>query len=176
MPFLHRALAYLAAYESYAHSARVGDIVDLLRYARALAGADAVVAAANDAPLIIESPSTRALRLERDAALLRLDQPGFYQVHQAAPEDVEITLAANLDPREANPARLDVERFVQEIRDAAEPASANAAPTQRQAAGFEREQQLWYAILLILLALLLIEALFANWIGMRRSARGPEAA
>ena len=176
LPFLHRALAYLAAYESHANSARVGDVVDLLRYARALAGADAVVAAANDAPLIVESPATQALRLERDAALLRLDQPGFYQVHQAAPDDVEITLAVNLDPREANPARLDVDRFVEEIRTSAAPFRAGRTPTQRQTVGFEREQQLWYAILLALLALMLIEALFANWIGIRRSPRGPEAA
>lgn len=176
LPFLHRALAHIASYESYANTARVGDFVDLLRYTRALAGADALVAAANDAPLIVELPSTQALRLERDAALLRLDQPGFYQVHQAAPDDVEITLAVNLDAREANPARLDVERLVEEIRAAAELPRADAAPTQRQAAGYEREQQLWYAILLALLALLLIEALFANWIGIRRSARGPGAA
>ncbi len=176
LPFLHRALAYLASYESYAHSARVGDIVDLLRYTRALAGADAVVAAAGDAPLIVESPSAQALRLERDSALLRLDQPGFYQVHQAAREGVEITLAVNLDANEANPARLDVERFVEEIRTSAAPLRANATPTQRQATGFEREQQLWYAILLALLALMLIEALFANWAGIRRSPRGPEAA
>ena len=176
LPFLHRTLADLAAYESYAHSARVGDIVDLLRYARALAGADAVVAAANDGQLIVESPSTQALRFERDAALLHLDQPGFYQVHQAAPDDVEITLAVNLDPGEANPARLDVEGFVGEIRSSAEPIRADPTPTQRQVTGFEREQQLWYAILLTLLALMLAEALFANWIGIRRSARGPGAA
>ncbi len=175
LPFLHRALGYLAAYESYAHAAKVGDIVDLLRYARALAGADAVVAAANDAPLVVESPSTRTPRVKRDAPLLRLDEPGFYQVHQAAPDDVEITLAANLDPREANPARLDVERFVEEIRASTEPPRAESAPTRRQAAGYEREQRLWYAILLALLALLLIEALAANWIGIRRSPRGGEA-
>ena len=175
LPFLHHALRYLAAYESYAHSNQVGDIVDLLRYARALAGADAVVAAANGAPLVVESPSTQALRLPRSAPLLRLDQPGFYQVHQATPDDVEITLAANLDPREANPARLDVERFVEEISTSAEPLRADPAPTRRQTAGYEREQQLWYAILAALVALMLIEVLAANWIGIRRSPRGGEA-
>ena len=107
---------------------------------------------------------------------MHLDQPGFYQVHQATPDDVEITLAANLDPGETNPARLDVEGFVGEIRSSAEPIRADPTPTQRQVTGFEREQQLWYAILLTLLALMLAEALFANWIGIRRSARGPGAA
>ena len=119
--------------------------------------------------------SASALRLERQAPLLRLDEPGFYQVHQATPADIEITLAANVDPGEANPERLDVDRFVEDIRASAEPPSAVAAPTRRQAAGYEREQQLWYAILAAALALMLIEALCANWIGIRRSLRGVQA-
>ena len=174
-PFLLHALRYLTAYESTAQAANVGDLVDLLRYARALAGADALVAANTDAPLVIEAPSAQTLRLERNAPLLRLDAPGFYQVHQAAADDVEITLAANLDPGEANPARLDVERFVEDIRTSAEPPRAESTPTQRQAANYEREQRLWYAILAALAVLLLIEALCANWIGLRRAPREREA-
>jgi hypothetical protein len=96
-------------------------------------------------------------------------------VHQAAADDVEITLAANLDPGEANPARLDVERFVEDIRTSAEPPRAESTPTQRQAANYEREQRLWYAILAALAVLLLIEALCANWIGLRRAPREREA-
>lgn len=175
VPLLQQALRYLTAYQAPAGDTRIGSVVDVLRHARALAGGDALVAAADAGPLVIESPSTRALRLQRDAALLTLDEPGFYQVHNAAPGDVEIVVAANVDPAESAPDGLDLERFVEDIRTSAAAPRADAAPTLRQAAAREREQRLAFAILAALLVLLLVEALSANWLGIRRSARRKEA-
>ena len=171
LPFLNQGLRHLTAFESYPNQSEIGSITDVMRYARALAGADAIVAAAAERPLIIESPSGDEIRVERQSPLLSLTEPGFYQVHHATPSGVEITLAANIDPFEANQERLDVARFVEEIRASAEPSATGAALTRRQAAEFEQQQQLAYAILLVVLALMLIEALSANWIDARRSMR-----
>jgi hypothetical protein len=168
-PFLHQSLRHLTAFESHGNQSAIGDIVDVMRYARALAGADAIVAAASDGPLIVESPSAREIRVNRQSPLLALAEPGFYQVHHATPAGVEITLAANIDPHEANQERLDVARFVEEIRASAEPPATGAVLTRRQAAEHEQQQQLAYAILLAVLALTLVEALSANWIGARRT-------
>ncbi|MDH3760800.1 MAG: BatA domain-containing protein [Gammaproteobacteria bacterium] len=169
LPFLHQSLRHLTAFESHAKQSRIGDIADVMRYARALAGTDAIVAAAADGPLIVESPSAREIRVSRQSPLLTLAEPGFYQVHHATPAGVEITLAANIDPREANQEKLDVDRFVEEIRASAEPPATGAVLTRRQAAEHEQQQQLAYAILLAVLALTLVEALSANWIGARRT-------
>ena len=171
LPFLHQSLRYLTAFEPYPSQSEIGSITDVMRYARALAGADAIVAAANDGPLIIETPSAREIRVSRQAPLLTLTEPGFYQVHQATPSGVEVTLAANIDPQEANLQTLDVARFVEEIRASAKPPVKGSALTRRQASEQEQQQQLAYAILLVVLALTLIEALSANWIGARRSIR-----
>lgn len=171
LPFLHQGLRHLTAFESYSNQSEIGSITNLMRYVRALAGADAIVAAAAERPLIIESPSGGEIRVERQSPLLSLTEPGFYQVHHATPSGVEITLAANIDPHESNQETLDVARFVEEIRASAEPPAAGAVLTQRQAADFEQQQQLAYAILLVVLALMLIEALSANWISARRSIR-----
>ncbi len=171
LPFLHQSLRYLTAFEAYPNQSEIGSITDVMRYARALAGADATVAAANDGPLIIETPSAREIRVNRQSPLLALTEPGFYQVHQATPSGVEITLAANIDPQETNLETLDVDRFVEEIRASAKPPVTGAALTRRQASEYEQQQQLAYAILLAVLALTLIEALSANWIGARRSIR-----
>lgn len=84
---------------------------------------------------------------------------------------MEITLAANVDPHEANQEMLDVARFVEEIRASADPAATVRPLNRRQAAEYEQQQQLAYAILLVVLALTLIEALSANWIGIRQSMR-----
>jgi hypothetical protein len=171
LPFVHQGLRYLTAFEAHAHRFEIGGVVDVMRYARSLAGAEAIVAAADDAVLVIESPSARAIRLERQAPLLVLAEPGFYQVHHATPAQVEVTLAANIDARESSQQMLDVDRFVEEIRASAEAPAAGAAVTRRQAAEQERQQRLWYAILAAVLLLALLEAVVANWTGAGRSPR-----
>lgn len=173
LPFLHQSLRYLTAFESYSNQSLVGSIIDVMRYARSLAGADAIVAAANDRPLVVESPSAREIRVSRQFPLLSLAEPGFYQVHHATRPGVEITLAANIDPLEATLERLDVTQFVEEIRSSAKPPAAVTSLARRQAVEYEQQQQLAYTILLLVLALTLIEAMSANWIGAGRSYRTP---
>ena len=175
LPFLHQSLRYLTAFESYPNQSTVGNITEVMRYARALASADAIVAAGAEGALIVESPEAGEIRVSRQSPLLNLAQPGFYQVHHATPPGVEITLAANVDPHEANQEMLDVTQFVEEIRASADSAATGKTLNQRQAAEYEQQQQLAYAILLVVLALTLIEALSANWIGIRQSMRTREA-
>jgi len=170
LPFLHQALRYLANWDAYPREFEVGENVYLLRYARGLAGNDALVAAAGDAPLIVEKPSGGVTRVARDAALLHIDEAGFYQVHRATPADVEVVLAANIDPAEATPQTLDVAGFVEEIRSSA--VSANSTMlTRRKAMNEEQQQQLWQLALLAALVLMLIEALLANRISTKQTLR-----
>ncbi len=169
LPFLHHTLRYLAAFESHASEYEVGTVVDVMRYARAMAGGDAIVAAANDSALIIESPSANEIRLSRQSPLLSIEEQGFYQIHRATPAGVEVVLAANINPAEANLNTLDVDEFVEEIMASALPLSAGIALTQRQAGEKEQQQQTWYIILCVALALMLIEAFTANWISRKRS-------
>ncbi len=168
LPFLHRSLSYLAAFEPYPQSVGVGEIVDVLRYARALSGADAVVAAAGSASLTVESPDGAEIGLERGRPLLAVDQSGFYQVHRATPASNEVVLAANVDPAEAGLAKLDAARFVEEIRAMARPAEGTRL-SHRRAESQEQQQQLWHAILSLALILMLVEAFAANWTAVRRT-------
>jgi len=171
LPFMHRVLRYLADYDAYAREFEVGDIVYVMRYARALAGADAVIAADDDAPLVIETPSAGTLRLERRSDLLPIEEPGFYQVHRATAAGVEVTLAANIDPAEANPEPLDVAGFVEEIRAAAIPANSGTSLTRRRNTDNEQQQQLWRLVLMAALTLMLAEAFFANRVALKRFGR-----
>ena len=171
LPFLHQDLRYLSAFEPYANQAGIGSIIDVMRYARAFTGVDAVVAAETQGPLLVESPQSAEIRVNRQSPLLTLAQPGFYQIHNATRAGAEVTLAANVDPHEANQQTLDLDRFVGEIMAAAEPVATDMVLNNRQAAAYEQQQQLAYAILLAALALMLIEALCANWIGIRQSLR-----
>ncbi len=168
LPFLHRGLNYLAAHESHPHSVRVGEVVDVVRYARALAGSDAVVAAAASSSLTVEPPAGAEIRLQRAQPLLALEQRGFYQVHRVTPAESEVVLAVNVDPAEAALEKLDVARFVEEIKTLARPPRGERLSTRR-AEQHEQQQQLWYAILSLALILMLLEAFAANWIAVRRS-------
>ena len=168
LPFLHRGLNYLASWESYPQSLAVGDVVDVLRYARALAGADVVVAPANSADLTIEPPGGAEFTLQRSRPLLNIEQRGFYQVHRVTPAASEVVLAANIDPREAGLEKLDVAGFVGEISTLAVEPEGGRLSTRR-AEQREQQQQLWYVILSLALILMLLEAFAANWIAVRRA-------
>ena len=164
LPFLHQALRYLADFESYPQGFEIGNVVDVMRYARAFAGGDAVVAAADDEDVIVETPSTGEIRLGRQSPLLAVTEPGFYQVHRATPANAEVVLAVNINPIEANLELLDLERFVEEIIASAVPAQKPGLLTRRQVAEHEQFQQLWHAFLSVVLILMLVEAFSANWI------------
>ena len=170
LPLLHRLLNYLAVFESYPHSRQIGETVDVLRYARALQGADAVIAAAADGDLSIESPAATESRLARATPLLRLREQGFYQVHRATPAAQEVVLAANVDPAEAGFKRLDPGRLEAQIRATAVARAPSAAADRRLQAEREQSQQLWHDILALLLLLLLIEAFAANWTAVKRAS------
>ncbi len=171
VPLVHELVRYLAAWERLPHAYTVGDVIDALRYARASAGADAVVAAGSDAALVVETPDSRELRLTRAAPLLEIGAAGFYQIHRATPPEIDVVLAANVDPAEASPLPLDVTRYLEDIRAAAEPAAAAPVLTDRQAAAYERQQRLWFWLLAAALALMLIESLAANWLYRRGADR-----
>ena len=163
LSFLHQTLGYLAAFESYENRFEIGKVVDVMVYARALAGGNAIVAAADDSTLVIEPPSSGEIRLDRHSPLLTLTEPGFYQVHRATPAIAEVVLAVNVNPAEANLESLDLEQFVGEIRASAIPAPTGTLLTQRQATELDQQQQLWYLVLCAVLVLLLVEAFSANW-------------
>jgi len=171
LPFLHRAMRYLAEYEPYANRFAIGSIVDVLRYARALSGTDAIVAAAGNETLVVEAPSHREIRLRRDSALLEIDEAGFYQVHRATPSGTEVVLAADVDSAESVPQKLDLKQFVEEIRASASTAPAAEILTHRRAGEYEQHQQIWFKLLLAVLAISLLEALLANRIAGGRFAR-----
>ena len=99
---------------SLSRDTRIGSVVDVLRYARALAGRRDRGRRRRGAGDRRTADGARNPP-RRDAALLRLDEPGFYQVHRATPGGVEMVVAANVDPAEAAPAPLDLKRFVEDI-------------------------------------------------------------
>ena len=172
LPFMHRVMNYLSAYESYPDQFEVGEVVDVIAYARALTGSESMVKTIRDSPLLVETPGGREVQLSRQSPMLNLNEPGFYQVHRAIAEDDEVVLAVNINPAETRFESLDVARFVEEIRTAAEPSGTGAVLTQRQAAASEHQQQLWYAILILVLITMLVEAFFANWIVRKRPLEG----
>ncbi|MFC1664150.1 BatA domain-containing protein [Pseudomonadota bacterium] len=167
LPLLHQIMRYLAEFEMPPNQFEVGAVVDVLRYARAIAGGDAVVAGAHGSTLIVESPSGSEIRLSRNNPLLRLEEQGFYQVHGATPGNLDVVLAANINSVEANLRTLDVGKFVEDIVSEIRVESADVVPTKRQKSERELDKDIWRILLLLVFLLLLLEAFSANLLSRR---------
>ena len=87
------------------------------------------------------------------------------------PADVEVVLAANIDSAESSPRTLDAERLVEEIRARARQTAPATQATRRRSAELEQRQQLWHLVLAAVLGAMLLEAIYANRIALKRSSR-----
>lgn len=157
VPFLHRAVRYLAGYRPVRTEYRVGEAIETRELARRLGGSDSVT-------LVVESPRGDRIPIAADASAFVVGEIGVYRVRPVgAPGDEAVRLAVNLDPSEADLGRLDAEAF----RAAVAPRSAvGAGPGQAASAGLaprqvERRQGLWWYLLVAVLVLLGFEGVVA---------------
>ena len=157
LPLLHRILADAADWAPEPPALRVGEVMAL----------------ANETERgTILAPDGAALSLAENAAVLRVEQPGFYEVRDPSNQRVLRRIAVNTDRRESDltamaPAAL--QAALAPAGAAEGPALAGAVLTLEER---ERRQSLWWYVLAAAIALLAGEAVLAT-----RSARAaPEKA
>jgi hypothetical protein len=114
--------------------------------------------------LIIESPygRDRVVRPARDTWLVRLDEPGFFEVRSVGDENDIRTMAANLDPSESDLATADLEEMAGALIAESDGGSIAAEATMLSAEERERHQGLWWYLLAAAITLLLAETLLSN--------------
>ena len=154
LPLVHQLVKYLARYQQPTSWLTVGQVVDL---SATLNGrADRVV---------ITPSGERVTVSSSDPGVLELDEQGVYEIRVATGRrDRADRLAVNLDPTESDLTPLDPRELVAAVTGRATPAAGSApqAPAEVAPQDEERQQGLWWYLLLAGMGLLAAETVVAN--------------
>jgi Mg-chelatase subunit ChlD len=167
LPFVHQVAKYAGRYSGARGSFAAGEVLDLSRHAELAGGASRKAA-----PVVVEAPSGAKTRLaSSNEGLVPLHEQGFYEIRpEGAPRGMGQRVAVNLDPAEANLARIDPEELKASVlaSNGGQVAGAVAAdaPTREDA---ERRQTIWWYLLVLAGVLLATETLMSNRLSRRRA-------
>ena len=152
LPLVHQLVRYLARYEPPAPWRTVGQVVDL---SDALRGR---------AERVVVTPSDKQIKVPAtEAGIIELAEHGVYQVRAANDSSQTTRIAVNLDPGESDLAPLDPAELVASVSGRAGPATTGLdGPTELTVAESERQQGLWWYLLVGGLILLAAETVIAN--------------
>jgi Mg-chelatase subunit ChlD len=152
LPFVHQTVRHLAAYREPRPWLTVGQVLD----------ADTTIGPqGQDAQRILLSPSGKRLPMDDEGSeVTELTEQGFYEL-RTADKDVAV-VAANVDPAEADLSPMDPKEI--SVATVGSPDSGGAAgpgvPLTPEAQ--ERNQRLWWYLLLAGVALLGAETVLSN--------------
>lgn len=162
LPFMHQLAKYAGRYSGARPWFTAGEVLDLSRHAE-------LTETRKGGPVVVESPSGAKTRLTTASeGLIPLHEQGFYEIRpEGAARGMGQRLAVNLDPAEANLARIDA----QELKTAVlangggvEGAKSSDAPSREDA---ERRQTIWWYLLALAGILLATETLMSNRLSRR---------
>lgn len=166
LPFVHQLAKYAGRYSGARPWFTAGEVLDLSRHAE-------LTPPGRPGPTVVEAPSGSRTRFASpNEGLVPLREQGFYEIRpEGAARGMGIRLAVNLDPAEANLARIDVQELKSAVLANAGTVSGNASlakdPTSREDA--ERRQTIWWYLLALAGVLFATETLMSNRLSRRSS-------
>jgi hypothetical protein len=157
LPFLHRAVRHLAAYEERPPWSTVGDVFEPANPGEPRVGRVAL------------TPSGQRLTLDDEGAdVLALDEQGFYEIRpQGRETETPVTVASNVDLAESDLTPMDPQEVVAAATGHAGAAPADALGGAPTAEAQERAQKIWWNLLFAGLVLLGAETVLANRFTLR---------
>jgi len=164
LPFVHQLAKYAGRYSGARASFTAGEVLDLSRHGELVASGQ------RTGPVVVEAPSGAKTRLSSsNEGLVPLHEQGFYEIRpDGAGRGMGQRLAVNLDPAEANLARIDPEELRASVLAGAGSGFAGAvsvdAPTREDT---ERRQTIWWYLLALAGVLFATETLMSNRLSRR---------
>jgi hypothetical protein len=155
LPFIHRAVRYLAAYKESQPWLTVGDVLD---------PSATTSAKATSAQGMVLTPSGQRLPIEEEGSdVMQLDEAGFYELRRGGAQSDTAVIASNVSPAEADLTPLDPK----EITAAALPQSGSVrggpgGQVQLTPEGREKNQRLWWYLLCAGIVLLGADTVLSN--------------
>ena len=159
LPFVHKVVEYLAAYEPPTPYLMAGQVLDLSEYPGA-AGLD--VASPN---LVARDPSEDRVEVGNVGrpGFLELTDQGFYEVRDTDGGDAEpVVVAVNVDLNESNLERVDPEELVAMATGRAGGDRSVATERELRPEDLERRQTLWWWLLVGAVGFLATETVISN--------------
>jgi hypothetical protein len=153
LPLVHQLVKYLANYERTTEWTNVGQVVDLSAMLK------------GRADRIVMTPAGERITVpSSEPGLVELDEQGVYEVRAAAAGAGRAErIAVNLDPAESDLSVLDPQELVAAVTGRAAPvAGEQSAPAVISATDAERQQGLWWYLLLAGMVILAAETVIAN--------------
>lgn len=164
LPFVQELAKYAGRYGDSKPWFQAGDVLDLSRHGELTAPFVAQGAAADAAPLVLESPSGRRTPLTASGPshLATLDEEGFYELRASTTAAGSgRPIAVNVDPRESDLTRFDPKELVAAVT-AAPVAGTPDAGAAATSTDLERSQAIWWYLLVIALVLMVAETVLSN--------------
>ena len=164
LPFVHQLAKYAGRYSGARASFTAGEVLDLSRHGELVASGQ------RTGPVVVEAPSGAKTRLSSsNEGLVPLHEQGFYEIRpDGAGRGMGQRLAVNLDPAEANLARIDPEELRASVLAGAGSGFGGAvsvdAPTREDT---ERRQTIWWYLLALAGVLFATETLMSNRLSRR---------
>lgn len=166
LPFIHQLAKYGGRYSGARPWFTAGEVLDLSRHSE-------LAATGKAGPVVVEAPSGIKTRLaSASEGLVPLDEQGFYEIRpEGAARGMGQRLAVNLDPAEANLARIDPQELKSAVLAASGGAVVNGAlndaPSREDT---ERRQTIWWYLLALAGVLFATETLMSNRLSRRQGA------
>lgn len=171
LPFVHQLARYASGYRATKSVYEVGEAVDLASVAAFQAPSD--TAAASALAHVAVAPGGSRLRIGGEGGLPALlpREAGVYEVRRAgSPGERPRLVAVNVAARELEFARFDPTRLTNAVAPAAGAAGPADAAEPPTVAEQEREQSLWWYLLILVASLLVAESILADRLSTSRPA------
>lgn len=152
LPFVHRAVGHLAAYREPQPWVTVGQVLEASASGRPRDQAGSRV--------VMTPGGERSAVADEGDGVLELREQGFYEIRGAA-SDVTV-VASNVDPAEGDLTPLDPKEIVAAATGGASGESARAAAVPQGPEAQERNQRLWWYLLVAGVLLLGLDTLLSN--------------
>jgi hypothetical protein len=152
LPFVHRAVRHVTAYQEPRPWLSVGQVLD-----------PALVSAPRAAQRVVLTPSGKRVPLtDEGSEVMELAEAGFYELRGREGEDIPVVVAANVDPAEADLTTIDPKEITAAaVGTPGGDASGNVGvPLTAEAQ--EKNQRLWWYLLFAGVALLAADTLVSN--------------
>jgi hypothetical protein len=154
LPLVHQLIKYLAQYERTTEWTTVGQVVDLSAMLK------------SRADRIVMTPSGNRLAVAAsDPGVVELNEQGVYEIRAAAAgaSGRAERIAVNLDPAESDLSVVDPQELVAAVTGrASTAATGQTGPAEISASDAEKQQGLWWYLLLAGMLLLAGETVIAN--------------
>jgi hypothetical protein len=153
LPFVHRTVRHVAAYQEPKPWLSVGQVLD-----------PALVSAPRATQRVVLTPSGKRVSLaDEGAEVMELAEAGFYELRGREGQDVPVVVAANVDPAEADLTPLDPKEIAAAAVGAPPGSDSTAtAGVPMTAEAQERSQRLWWYVLVLGVVLLAADTLVSN--------------